>query len=86
MGILPVVGDMLVINMSGMSEVFAFVFGLDALLSLACLLIAPMIPFISGYVMIAGIVLGCVWLLLWVTFIALSSVFSVRFCLLLGFR
>ena len=51
-----------------MSEVFAFVFGLDALLSLACLLVAPMIPLISGYVMIAGIVLGCVWLLLWVTF------------------
>lgn len=67
-GVLPVVGDMLVINMSGMSEVFAFVFGLDALLSLACLLVAPMIPLISGYVMIAGIVLSCVWILLWVIF------------------
>lgn len=67
-GVLPVVGDVLVINMAGMSEIFAFAFGLSALIGLTCLLVAPVIPIVGGYVCLAGIVLGCIWLLLWATF------------------
>lgn len=73
-GVLPVLGDVLLANLSGMPEKFVLAFGGSAIGMVLFFLISPIVPVIGFALFVIGAIFAVAWLLLWFVYcIALAE-------------